>query len=44
MSMGLDSLSEQIVVERPVTPRIPPSENIRLKKDGTPDMRYKKTQ
>ena len=44
LSMGLDSLSEQIVVERPVTPRIPPSENIRLKKDGTPDMRYKKTQ
>ena len=44
LSMGLDSLSEQFIAEAPVTPRIPPSENTRLKKDGTPDMRYKKTQ
>jgi hypothetical protein len=44
LSMGLDSLSEQFITEIPVTPRIPPSENIRTKKDGTPDMRYKKTQ
>ena len=43
-SMGLDTLSDQFVSESPVTPRIPPAENIRLKKDGTPDMRYTKGQ
>ena len=44
LSMGLDSLSDQFIPETPVTPRVPPSENIRLKKDGTPDLRYKKSQ
>ena len=41
LSMGLDSLADHLVVEAPVTPRVPPNPNVRLKKDGTPDLRYK---
>ena len=44
LSMGLDSLSEGLISEVPVTPRIPTAEDVKLKKDGTPDLRYKKSQ
>jgi len=40
MSMGLDSLADNLNVN-PVTPRVPPNSDVRLKKDGTPDLRYK---
>ncbi len=39
LSMGLDNISPP--VENTVAPRVPPTKNIRLKSDGTPDLRYK---
>ena len=40
-SFGLDSLADEIL-EQPITaPRDISSDNVRLKKDGTPDLRYK---
>ena len=42
ISLGLDSVGQSLGNQIPVTPRVPPSENIRLKADGTPDRRYKK--
>lgn len=50
MSMGLDSLADNLLVDPPVAPRIPPApaveaqSNVKLKKDGTPDLRYTKNQ
>lgn len=41
LSMGLDTLADNLVSDSPVTPRVPPTSNVRLKKDGTPDLRYK---
>ena len=44
LNMGLDSLADHIpfgVESAPIAPRIPPNSNQMLKKDGTPDLRYK---
>lgn len=41
LSMGLDSLADHLVTDPLVTPRVPPNPNVRMKKDGTPDLRYK---
>lgn len=41
-SFGLDSLADEMVRESVVPPRDISSNNIRLKKDGTPDLRYTK--
>jgi len=41
-SLGLDAVGHSLGQDIPVTPRVPPSDNVRLKSDGTPDRRYKK--
>ena len=48
LSMGLDSIAAAIGVDNvPTMSHLQPeenTENVRLKKDGTPDLRYKKSQ
>ena len=41
-SLGLDAVGHSLGGDVPVAPRVPPSDDVRLKADGTPDRRYKK--